>query len=38
MSEKNNIPPEITPGDRHPDYKGNWFRLCAYPRKTFFPS
>ena len=22
MSEMNNIPPEITPGDRHPDYKG----------------
>ena len=22
MSEKNNILPEITPGDRHPDYKG----------------
>ena len=22
MSEKNNTPPEITPGDRHPDYKG----------------
>ena len=22
MSEKNNIPPEIIPGDRHPDYKG----------------
>ena len=22
MSEKNNTPPEIIPGDRHPDYKG----------------
>ena len=22
MSEMNNTPPEITPGDRHPDYKG----------------
>lgn len=22
MSEKNHTPPEITPGDRHPDYKG----------------
>lgn len=22
MSEMNNTPPEIIPGDRHPDYKG----------------
>ena len=35
MSEKNNTPPEIIPGDRHPDYKGDpgwWSSYSPKPR------